>query len=343
MTNRIYRVWRKDEYNKAGQNDLIALKPSKGGNHLYILKFILEILVHSICDGEFIHLSGPSGSAKSALIETLMLKENFLPLVSALNMTRQDKYPLKPLMVFPIEMPTFETPGEFQFRRALANGTTYDEESNLVKALKTSQKLKDSYYLLIWLREIGRTHSSSVQGGLLNLMSKTEIILRNNERLDGNHIAWIADSNYQADQDSHFTLVPLDTALKRRFCINITLGYLSEENEELVMAKIIENDTNLKVDPDLIKEVVKLGTIIRKMQLEGNLESVPPPTIYGYLAYYKMAMGLSHMSRPIIAQSTLLGHANSQDLKLLPSVLNHVYSLELIDNEEDGILEGNIV
>lgn len=342
MRNKVFRVWKKFEYNKAGQTDLIEIKPNKGGNHLFIQKWILETIVWAICAGELIHLSGPSGSAKTALIEALMIEENFIPIVKALSSSGSKKFPLKPLTAFPIEMPVYETPGEFQFRRGLSGGTTFDEESDLVKALKEAQVLKKTHYVMIWLREMGRVHSSNVQGGLLNLMSKAEIILRNNERLDGNDICWIADSNYQADQDSHFTLVPLDTALKRRFSVNVTLNYLSREEEITVLESIIKRDTDMSIDLDLIDEVVKLGTIIRDQQADGNLQSVPPPTIYGYLTYYKMVISLKHLNRPLIAQTTLLGHANSQDEKFIPEVLKQVYALNYREEDEMEPLSQNL-
>ena len=85
---------------------------------------------------------------------------------------------------------------------------------------------------------MGRVHSSSVQGGLLNLMSKYDILLPDGRRLDGSKVAWVADSNYQAEGDSTHTLVTLDDALKRRFTINLTLDYLDLLQEVQVLQHI---------------------------------------------------------------------------------------------------------
>ena len=57
------------------------------------------------------------------------------------------------------------------------------------------------FYPLVWLREMGRVHSSSVQGELVNPMSKYDILLPDGRRLDGSKVDWVADSNYQADGD----------------------------------------------------------------------------------------------------------------------------------------------
>ena len=49
----------------------------------------------------------------------------------------------------------------------------------------------------------------------------------------------MADSNYQAETDSVHTLVTLDDALKRRFSINLTLDYLTPEQEVEVLQHIL--------------------------------------------------------------------------------------------------------
>ena len=64
-------------------------------------------------------------------------------------------------------MCSFETPGEVGTRRALRDGETYDELSKLVEALIDADKNRDKVYPVVWLREAGRTQSSSVQAGFL--------------------------------------------------------------------------------------------------------------------------------------------------------------------------------
>jgi hypothetical protein len=219
---------------KAGPQDLIRMNPAPGANPLFLPKWLLDMLVYGIVHHEFIHLSGPSGSSKTSLLEALHLKPaNFESLCNCLGLEP------RPLQVFPIEMVTFESPGELYFRRALRGGLTYDEPSVLVDCLRQACAKAPDCYPLIWLREIGRVHSTMVQGGLLNLMCKGEVILPGGERLDCSRVGWVADSNYQAEDSSMHTLVPLDDALKRRFTINLTLDYLSPSQEVDVLNQLM--------------------------------------------------------------------------------------------------------
>jgi len=235
MGSQIFRISRPQEYRKAGPTDLVELVPVPGQNPLFIMRWIVDTLVYGIVHGEFIHLSGPTGSAKSSLLEALYLvPSNFLAVCTGL------RFKTLPLQLHPIEMATYETPGELYARRALKDGTTYDEKSGLVVALEHATEDCGKSYNLIWLREMGRVHSPSVQGGLLNLMTKGDIALPNGRRLKGGGIAWVADSNYQAEQDSTHTLVTLDDALKRRFSINLTLDYLSASQEIQVLQHLMQ-------------------------------------------------------------------------------------------------------
>ncbi len=237
MAINLYHVTDPEAYQAAGPTDLIELLPVPGCNPLFLPKWILEVLVYGIMHYEFIHLSGPTGTAKNSVIEALhLVPENLRGICRGLN------FPFREIKVYPIEMATFEAPGELYERRALRNGATYDEESRLVIALKDSIKHKEHFLPLIWLREIGRVHSPIVQGGLLNLMTKSDIVLPDNTRIDGKCISWIADSNYQADSDSTHTLVTLDDALKRRFSINLTLDYLTAEQEGTVLSQIFHSE-----------------------------------------------------------------------------------------------------
>ena len=82
------------------------------------------------------------------------------------HLRRGSGFPAKPMKIYPVEMAVYETPGELYQRRALREGSTYDEMSRLVESLKDAETVTAAHYPLIWLREMGRVHSSSVQGGL---------------------------------------------------------------------------------------------------------------------------------------------------------------------------------
>lgn len=335
MPTQVFRIDDARDYQKAGPSDLIRLLPVPGSNPLFLPKAQIEILVYGIVSHEIVHLSGPTGSAKTALIEALhLVPENFRAVCAALG------HPDRPLRVYPIEMATYEAPGELYVRRALRAGSTFDEESGLVRALTEAAGLDGSHYPLIWLREIGRVHSASVQGGLLDLVTQGDITLPGGSRLDARGIAWVADSNYQAESEATHTLVTLDDALKRRFTINLTLDYLSAEQETQVLEHLAGGSLQ-KADRELVLHTVRLGQSIRRLKLEGNLQSVPPPTIYGYLAFQRLARALPHLSLQQIALSTLLGNASPEDQKPISGVLNEVFGFQR-EQSEDPIKAGGL-
>ncbi len=233
----VYRVERPGDLRRAGPTDLVRLAPAPGCNPLILPKWVLETMAYSITHYEMCHLSGPTGSAKSSLLEALaQAPSNFSSLCEQVGGR------LLPLKLFPVEMAIFESPGELFQRRSLNNGSTFDEKSALVQALEQAAALAGQAYPLVWLREIGRVHSAMVQGGLLNLMCKGEVVLPGGQRLDVRRVAWVADSNYQAENDSTHTLVTLDDALKRRFTVHLTLDYLSAEQEEQVLRNLMRED-----------------------------------------------------------------------------------------------------
>lgn len=327
MAHTTFRINSNEEYQKAGASDLIELDPTPHGNPLFVRKSILETFVAGIAKHEFVHLSGPTGSAKSSLIEALYLADgNFKQVCSGLGL------PFKRIILYPVEMAVYETPGELYQRRSLKGGRTYDEKSRLVNALIDANKRKKDCYPLIWLREMGRVHSPSVQGGLLNLMTHEDIVLPDGVRIKGEGIGWVADSNYQAEHDSTHTLVTLDDALKRRFTLNITLDYLSAELEIVVLESLLKR-MKRKPDLNLLTKVVHLGQAIRRYRSEGNLLSVVPPSIYGYLAFIRQTEILPHQSIQDIALSTLLGNASSDDQKHIPGLFHEVFGLQVEDEE----------
>lgn len=332
MSKQIYRVWNSDEFRKAGPSDLIELRPVPGFHPLFFKKADLELIVYAVASNEYCHISGPTGTAKTSLIEALYrVPENFFALCQALD------FPKKPLRLYPIQVLVFETPGELYVRRALKDGATFDEKSMVVLSLEDAFRHRKTCYSLLWLRELGRVHSSSVQGGLLDMMYPGDITLPDGSRIDGSEISWIADSNYQAESDATHTLVVFDAALKRRFCLNVTLDYLPPLQESLVVREILKKEKPRgfqKGDEELIDKVVQLGDAIRRQRAEGNLHSAPPPTISGYLAFMRMAIRLRHLSLQHLAMATLLGHCSQEDSKQAAAVLNEVFGLQAVEAED---------
>lgn len=333
MSENVFRINKPNELRKAGPLDLIELVPVLGANPLYIPKITLEVYVYGVIRSMFIHTSGPTGSAKSSLIEAMTLPDNFFPICESLGLPNK-----KPIKLYAAEMACFESPGELYQRRALEGGTTYDEPSIVIQSLREANKYKRTHCIVMWIKEIGRAHAPSIQGGLLDLMGNIIIRLPDGSTIDPSGIAWVCDSNYQAENDSIHTLVTLDDALKRRFSINLTMDYLSAEQEEQVLHHLIRK---WRLKPDLrmlVPKIVKLGQKVRHQRLEGNLQSATPPTIYGYEALLKMLDALPHLSLRDAVFHTILGNTGLEDSKAAMAVFNEVFGLQAEDEETDDLL-----
>ena len=333
MATRVYRIENLKEYQKAGPTDLIRMLPAPGCNALFLPKFVIEILVYVIARHEIAHVSGPTGSAKTSLLEALYrVPQNFTAVLEALGFEK------RPLSLYPVEMATFEAPGELYHRRALRDGSTYDEESAVVRALTEASGQNGRFYHLIWLREMGRVHSASVQGGLLDLIYKGDVTLPGGRRVECRNVAWVADSNYQAESEAMHTLVTLDDGLKRRFTVNLTIDYLTAEQELQVLKDVAAEECGGKTEEAMLQKIVRLGQEVRRHKGEGNLLSVPPPTIYGYLSFLRMAQCLPHLSPQLIAMCTLLGNSSSDDRKHVMGVFNEVFGLQ--PGQDDDPVKG---
>ncbi len=98
-----------------------------------------------------------------------------------------------------------------------------------------------------------------------------------------------------------------------------------------------------KIDSDLIVKTVQLGNVIRRHRSEGNLQSISPPTIYGYMSFLRMAKSLSHLNLEQVAVATLLGNASMEDKKVVSSVFKEVFGLQSDTLEDDPTLGGNVL
>jgi hypothetical protein len=96
-----------------------------------------------------------------------------------------------------------------------------------------------------------------------------------------------------------------------------------------------------RMSHDLLIKVVQLGNVIRRQRADGNLQSLAPPTIYGYLAFLRMAQALPHLSLQQVALATLLGNASLEDRKHVASVFNEVFGLQP-GHEDDPTMGGNL-
>jgi MoxR-like ATPase len=340
MKKAVYPIDDLNGYAKAGPEDLIALHPPKGCHPLFLTKRQLELIGFTIFCQETAALSGPTGTAKSSSMLYLFQEpRNFKALCQAMKME------YKPLKVYPIEMVTFVEPSEIYYRRAInPEGGTYDENSPIVEALLAAQANKGKAYHVIWLRELGRCYSAAVQAALVDLIAKGETPVRNGKaRVDCGAVAWITDSNYAAmDSHNRYVLVKLDSALARRFNVQIRFNYLPMERETEVLFRILEWEKGTKLDQSLIIRVVKMGNAIRELQQKGELLSVKPPTLGGYLTFLHMCQKLAHCEERHVAECTLVGNAQEEDANGVKNVLNKYFGLLQGDEEADDTVTAQV-
>jgi hypothetical protein len=91
---------------------------------------------------------------------------------------------------------------------------------------------------------------------------------------------------------------------------------------------------------NLLKKVVTLGTTIRKCQDDGNLTSLAPPTVYGYLNFIRLSKKMPQLSLPQVANLTLLGNASSEDD--VSAVLNEVFGIRDKPDDDDPTMGGDL-
>jgi hypothetical protein len=96
------------------------------------------------------------------------------------------------------------------------------------------------------------------------------------------------------------------------------------------------------IEDELINQVVDLGREIRRQRAEGNLQSLVPPTIYGYLAFFRVVRAIDHLSLKQVAQCTLLGNASPEDQGHAASLFNNVFGLARPE-EDDPAQTGHLI
>ena len=239
-------------------------------------------------------------------------------------------YEVKPLQMHPIQLAMYDSPSELFRVMSLKDGTTCFEDSDLVQAFIEASQASTQAYQLVWLKELGRVHASSVQGALVELITNTEIVLPN-RRIDVSGTSILIDSNYAALDDAVFTLVTQDAALKRRFPVNIHLDYLPPEQELFVLEQLCQAAELVNLDSEFLSQVVKVGASVREQQAEGSLQSLAPPTIAAYMACLRLKSRLSHLSPQEAVLRTVLGNHTSDDTDVVQTVLNEVFGLQSED------------
>ncbi len=320
----IYQVT-PEEYRKAGPEDLVRLEPLDGCVAPIVERQKLDLLVRGVVRGGCVHVSGETGTAKTLTIRTLLLNPaNFHSICKA------------PLEVYSCPISRFDGPPELSFRRAIKDGTTYDEDSLLVEALKKEDGRAGKRYAAVLLPELGRTHYEMIQGALVELIN--DAVLLDNERrlLRVEHVAWVADSNYAADEGgANFSLVSFDDALRRRFSTSIEMGHPSQEQECAILQTLVPEAP----EPE-VAAIVRLGAETRSSRRDGALLSVPPPTLYGYAEFLRTRLELPHLPADVVAFASIFGHCSEEDRALAADLLARTHGVgtgEAADDDEAAV------
>jgi energy-coupling factor transporter ATP-binding protein EcfA2 len=337
MKTKIYDIRDKEEYRAAMPFDLIKLIPAVGNHSHYKYKYALDIMTFGICHQKSIHLSGPTGAGKSSLIEAITEEhENFRLLCE------YSGYEYKPPLLYEIEMVKFDTPGECYERTKIKNRDTVDVPSAIIEALQDARQKKKDHYPIVYFMEMGRVHTASIQGGLLNIVGKPYVKSIENQKLPTGNVCFIADSNYQAAGDATYTLVTFDEALKRRFDINLSIPHFPEENQVHIMHDLVHDTLEKTPDVELIKNIIKLGQVIRQYKAEGNLVSVSEPNPKGYLTCYEMIKALPGIGVNLAVTNSMLGNAASEDLKLVDTSIQTVFYTHTITADKFSAIDNVI-
>jgi len=337
-----YRIEDKNSFFESSYDSLIRLLPVKGFTSLFFPRWMLETVIYALVSAENIHISGATGTGKSALIEGLYKNEdNFSLLANYFGYKTNNKK----LKIHPIPVSMFESP-DLIYRRAIVaneNGAaiTIDEKSLLIKEIENAAENAHKDYHFIWLVELGRVLNETIQGALVLIINKSGIYLPYEKKIINYNqdVGFITDSNYVDDLNT-YSLVDFDAALKRRFSVNVIFSPFGIEETELIMAELCKELNYKKIKSDLITKTVMLVHKIRMNQSTGKLSSLVAPSISSLLAFFKMAETMPVLNTRVCAFGTLLGNASSSDLGLAIEIYNSTFGNIKNENENQrSILE----
>jgi MoxR-like ATPase len=298
---KIYEVT-PESYTDAGPSDLVRLEPLPGQVAPIVERQKLDLLVAGITTGSRIHVSGPTGTAKTLTIRTLLFRpSNFETICTVLGI------PLLPLAVYSCQIGRFDGPSELIFRRTARGGDIFDEDSILVKALKEQDKRKSENYAVILLPELGRALSEAIQGALVELISDTVLLDSDRRLLLTDHVCWLTDSNY-ADTTGEYSLVRLDQALSRRLSLSIEMFHPGEEQECAILRTLVPGSA-----PEELARIVRLAAGVRRARAERSLMDVPPPALDACAAFLRMRAKLPHVPVENLVFSTVLANCAPAD------------------------------
>lgn len=306
---------------RSGPNDLLRLRPLPGRQPVFFPKHLLQTVAWCVARRRHIHLSGPTGAGKTGLLENLLLVPENLEAVC-----RSVGLEPRPVQVHAIEMSQFGAAPDIWCSVELTRSRTRIVPSPIVRAIMDTQGLRDSHFVVVWLRELGRVMTASIQGSLVSLV-QDDIELYDGQRLDASHVVFVTDSNH-FDDESLYTLVQKDAALMRRW-LTMPIGYLAEEQEATIVSQLLGDS----VPDDQVAKVVRIGAEIRAKHKGGGFKSVSPPTIRSYVVCLEAVRDLQAQV-PVheLVRTVLLGGVGPEDAADATAIVARAFGLRVSDD-----------
>jgi len=321
------RVVDVSEFEKASSGCVVRLRPITDGMHPFYADFDLLIVAgDALASRAPLHLSGPSGTGKSHLLNSLLFgpRENITRVWDAIDVPRWST-----VVCHRIFVSMLETPGEVWYRTEISNFNTEEHPQRILEILSEASSHPETLHV-IWLVESGRGIQECVQGAFLEIVGQTVIREPHGRAFAADNIAFVTDSNHAANESGEFAIWDLDQAYGRRWTRRVTVAGLTAEQEAMVLRELCPVATDQQ-----IAQVVRLAMLIREKHGEGSLRSILPPTIDAELDLLGCMRRLPVSTRSL-AFYTLLGHLSGRDRDEAETTFAEAFGVQIVTNTPAG-------
>jgi hypothetical protein len=293
------------DFDLASSGSLLRMQPLPN-SHAYFADYDIAVLVvDALATLAPVHLSGPSGTGKTHMLNSLLFgpPANFYCISNGLGLPQWPRIRAHRILVS-----MYETPGEVWYKTGVVRFTTLQQPQKILEVLEEASADPEALHI-VWLVESGRGISSAVQGGWLEIVGQRTIREPNGKVFELGNVAFVTDSNHSANVSGEFSIWDLDQAYGRRWTRRINLAALSPDQEAAVLRELAPAATDQQ-----IQQVVSLAVTIRQKHEEGGLRSCLPPTIDAELDLLGCMSRLRQNTRTLVF-NTLLGHCASREIE----------------------------
>ncbi|MAE63258.1 MAG: hypothetical protein CMJ18_03215 [Phycisphaeraceae bacterium] len=314
------RIFDIDDFAMASSGSVVRMAQWEHEAHPFYADFgQLALAVDAITTRAPLHLSGKSGGGKSHFLNALLFgpPENFEKVRDSLDLPKWDR-----IACHRIFISSFEAPSEIWYRTVVKEFSTHDQPQRMLEVLEEAAADRETLHV-VWIVESGRGITATVQGGLLEIVGQDTIRDPQGKQFDARNVAFVTDSNHQANESGDFAIHELDQAYGRRWTRRLTFAGLDPEQEARVLRELAADSTEEQVG-----QVVALAIAIRRKHGENALESVLPPTIDAELDLLGCLRRLPVDSRQTVF-NTLLGHCQDQERDEAESIFAEAFGVKV--------------